>query len=322
MKDTLLYLSSDTIEAIGLGPDALIAAVERTFAAQATGQARPGPKAVVPVAAGHSFHAMPGLVAEDGLAGMKFFGVVPGNPARGLPNVCSLVVLSDLATGLPVCVLDGGWITAVRTAAMSAVAAKHLASPDSASAAFIGCGVQAHSHARLLRQVLPGLHRASVLGRSPARRDAFVAALREAGWEVRLADGPDDVLDDADIAVPTVPEAPGFAPFLDAARLPAQCFVASVDLGRSWLPASYREFSFVATDDIAQSRGLVAEGRLKSPPDFSADLAALASGAYAGGIPAGRSFFVFSGHVLGDLAVAIALYRRALAQGIGVELPR
>jgi len=322
MNDTLLYLSSDAIEELALAPTELIDAVERAFAAQAVGRARIGPKAVVPVSAGHSFHAMPGTLAAMGLAGMKFFGVVPDNPARGLPNVCSLVVLSDLATGMPVAVLDGGWITAVRTAAMSAVAARRLAHPDSETAAFIGCGVQAHSHAYLLRAVLPRLKRASVLGRSPARRDAFVAALREAGWEVRLADGPEDVLAGADVAVSTVPEAPGWTAFLDPALLPARAFVATVDLGRSWLPSGYGEFAVVATDDIAQSRGLVAEGRLKAPPDFAADLASLASGAYTGGVPAGRGFFVFSGNVLGDLAVAAALYRRALERKVGIELPR
>jgi ornithine cyclodeaminase/alanine dehydrogenase-like protein (mu-crystallin family) len=152
MTDILLYLSSAAINKIGLGAGALIDAVERVFAAQAAGAARPGPKAVVPVATGHSFHAMPGTVAGEGLAGMKFFGVVPDNPARGLPNVCSLVVLSDIATGLPVCLMDGGWITGVRTAAMTAVAAKRLASPQSETAAFIGCGVQASAHAQLLRQ--------------------------------------------------------------------------------------------------------------------------------------------------------------------------
>jgi alanine dehydrogenase len=322
MTDTLLYLSSDAIAEIGLTPGELIDAVESAFAARAAGAARIGPKAVVPVATGHSFHAMPGMLGAAGLAGMKFFGVVPDNPARGLPNVCSLVVLSDLATGLPAAVLDGGWITAVRTAAMSAVAAKHLAHPDSESAAFIGCGVQAHSHAYLLRAVLPRLKRAAVLGRSPARRGAFVAALREAGWEVRLADGPEDVLDGADVAVSTVPEHPGWTAFLDPARLPSRAFAAAVDLGRSWLPSGYGEFAVIATDDIAQSRGLVAEGRLKAPPDFATDLASLASGAYTGGVPAGRSFFVFSGNVLGDLAVAAALYRRALERGLGIELPR
>lgn len=321
MTDTLLYLSSADIERLALEPAALIAAVEEAFAAQAAGLARPGPKAVVPVGIGHSFHAMPGMLGELGLAGMKFFGVVPDNSARGLPNVCSLVALSDLSTGLPTAIMDGGWITGVRTAAMSAVAAKHLAPPDSETAAFIGCGVQAQAHARLLRAVLPRLRRASVLGRSPARRDRFAATLRDAGWEVRLATDADDVLAGADIAVSTVPEHPGWTAFLDPALLPAHAFVDAVDLGRSWLPSRYGEFALVATDDIAQSRGLVVEGRLKAPPDFAVDLAGLASGAFTGR-PEGRTFFVFSGHVLGDLAVAATLYRRALERGVGIALPR
>jgi alanine dehydrogenase len=321
MTDTLLYLSSAAIAQIGLGAGELIDAVERVFAAQAAGAARPGPKAVVPVATGHSFHAMPGTMAAEGLAGMKFFGVVPDNPARGLPNVCSLVALSDIATGLPVCLMDGGWITGVRTAAMTAVAAQRLASPESKTAAFIGCGVQARAHAWLLRQVLPGLRQAAVLGRTLARRDAFVEELRAAGWEVRLATDAGDVLARADIAVSTVPEHDGWTAFLDPALLPSHAFAAGVDLGRSWLPAKYGEFAVVATDDIAQSRGLVAEGRLKAPAAFDADLAALASGAYADR-PPGRFFFVFSGHVLGDLSVAAALYRHAVERGIGIELPR
>ena len=321
MSETLLYLSSRDIENIGLGPAELVDAVERVFAAQADGAARPGPKAVVPVSIGHSFHAMPGTIAADGLAGMKFFGVVPDNAERGLPNVCSQVALSDIATALPLCIMDGGWITGVRTAAMTTVAAKHLARAHSETAAFIGCGVQARAHARLVRCVLPGLRRATVLGRSPARRDSFVRELREAGWEVRLASGPDDVLAGADVAVSTVPEYPGWTAFLDPALLPPDAFAAGVDLGRSWLPSRYGEFAVVATDDMAQSRALVSEGRLKAPATFDADLAALAGGAYTER-PRGRTFFVFSGHVLGDLAVAAAIYRRALELGIGVKLLR
>jgi ornithine cyclodeaminase/alanine dehydrogenase-like protein (mu-crystallin family) len=160
-----------------------------------------------------------------------------------------------------------------------------------------------------------------VLGRGAARRDAFVRELQEAGWEVRLASGPNNVLAGADVAVSTVPEHPGWTAFLDPALLPRHAFAAGVDLGRSWLPSGYGEFAVVATDDSTQSRSLVAEGRLKAPPDFAVDLAALASGAYAER-PFGRVFFVFSGHVLGDLAVAAALYRRAVQLGIGVRLPR
>ena len=68
---------------------------------------------------------------------------------------------------------------------------------------------------------------------------------------------------------------------------------------------------------------LIEEGKLKAPPDFDADLAALVTGAHPGRRNADdRVFFVFAGHVLGDIAAASAVYRKALAQGIGTPLPR
>src|SRR5262245_65826622 len=78
----------------------------------------------------------------------------PRNPERGLPSINSLVTLLDGNTGVPLAVMDGNWITAVRTAGVSAVAAKRLARPDSSIAAFVGCGVQARTHADALAAVL------------------------------------------------------------------------------------------------------------------------------------------------------------------------
>jgi hypothetical protein len=62
------------------------------------------------------------------------------------PSINSLVVLQDGDTGLPLAVIDGNWITAVRTAGLSAVAAQRFANPQASAIAFIGCGVQAQSH--------------------------------------------------------------------------------------------------------------------------------------------------------------------------------
>jgi ornithine cyclodeaminase/alanine dehydrogenase-like protein (mu-crystallin family) len=202
----LLYLSRGDVEAAGLGPAELIPAVEAAFAALAAGKARVGSKGRVPIGTGHFFQSLTGTLDESGptgrkLAGTKWFGVSPDNPARGLPNVSALITLNDLETGLPVAVMDGNWITGARTAAVSAAGAKRLAIADAATCAFIGCGVQARSHALYLRHVRPGLRRAAVLGRGAASRDAFVAWLRGEGWEVRLAADGDDVLAEADIAV-------------------------------------------------------------------------------------------------------------------------
>ena len=320
---TLLYLSRADVEACGIGPAELIAAVERAFAALAAGQARVGSKGRVPIATGHFFQSLTGTLDESGLAGTKWFGVSPDNPARGLPNGSALIALNDRDTGLPVAVMDGNWITGARTAAVSAAGAKRLAAADAESCAFIGCGVQARSHAVYLRYVRPGLHRAAVLGRGAASRDAFAGWLRGEGWQVRLAADAEDVLEGADIAVSTVPEYEGWRAFLDPARLKPGALAIGVDLGRSWLPAGYPAFDLVATDDAEESRGLVAQGRLKAPAEFGGDLGAMLTGRHPGRRTAGeRIWFVFAGHVLGDLAAAGAVYEQALARGLGTRLPR
>jgi len=319
----LLYLSRDAVATAAPNPAELLAAVERAFAARAAGTARLGPKVNLPIATGHFFQTLLGALDAPAYAGMKWLGVIPDNAARGLPNVSSLIVLDDIVTGLPLAIMDANWITAARTAAMTALAARCLASPLATHAAFIGCGAQARGHAVMLRQVLPQLQQAALLGRRAESRDAFAGLLRDQGWTVRVAAGPEDALDGADIVVSTVPEYPGWEPFLDAARLVPGAFAASVDLGRSWLPASYGAFDIVATDDAEQSRVFVAQGKLKAPDRFEADLAALVTGAHPGRrAGAERAMFVFAGHVLGDLAAAIAVYQRARAQGIGIRLPR
>lgn len=297
--------------------------MERAFAALAAGTARVGSKGRVQLRTGHFFQALTGTLDEAGLAGTKWFGVSPDNPARGLPNVCALITLNDLDTGLPVAVMDGNWITGARTAAVSATAAKRLAVPEAESCAFIGCGVQARSHATYLRHVRPGLKRAAVLGRGRESRDAFARWLGEEGWQVRLAADAEDVLAGADITVSTVPEYEGWCAFLDPARLQPGALAIGVDLGRSWLPAGYRAFDLVATDDAEESRGLVAQDRLKAPAEFGADLGAMLTGRHPGRSRADeRIWFVFAGHVLGDLAAAAAVYQRATAMGLGTTLPR
>lgn len=318
----LLYLSRADVEAAGLGPGELIAAVEAAFVALASGRARVGSKGRVQLGIGWFFQSLVGALDESRLAATKWFGVSPDNPARGLPNVCATITVNDRDTGMPVAIMDGNWITAARTAAVSAAAAKQLAIPDASSCAFIGCGVQARSHAAYLRHVRPGLREAAVLGRGAASRDAFAAWLRGEGWQVRFAADGGDALAGADVVVSTVPEYEGGRAFLDPTRLKPGAFVAAVDLGRSWLP-DYTAYDLIATDDAEESCGLVAQGRLNAPAEFGADLGAMLTGKRPGRRrPQERVFFVFAGHVLGDIAAAGAVYARAIELGLGTRLPR
>ena len=94
------------------------------------------------------FRAMP--ARGDGLAMLKWVSSFPGNPARGLPTVMGVVILSDAETSEPLALLDARSVTALRTGAVAAVAARALAAPGAASCGIVGCGLHGAWAARCL----------------------------------------------------------------------------------------------------------------------------------------------------------------------------
>jgi ornithine cyclodeaminase/alanine dehydrogenase-like protein (mu-crystallin family) len=116
--------------------------------------------------------AMPCAVAEPPALGAKIVSVFRDNPARGLPTVTSIYVLSDYATGAPLAIMDGGYLTGIRTAAGSAVATRALARPDARSLGVFGTGVQARFHVELIRRVR-SLDHVLVAATSDSKAEAF-----------------------------------------------------------------------------------------------------------------------------------------------------
>ena len=118
--------------------------------------------------------AMPCAVAPNAL-GAKIVSVFRGNPSRGLPTVTSTYLLSDYETGAPLAIMDGGYLTALRTAAGSAVATRYLAQADADSLGVFGTGVQARFHVETIRRVRR-LRQVLVAATSREKAEGF------AGW--------------------------------------------------------------------------------------------------------------------------------------------
>jgi len=112
------------------------------------------------------------------LAGVKLVSIAPGNPGLDRPLVQALYVLLDGVTLTPIATLDGTYLTTFRTSAVSALAARTLASPDSSRLTIFGAGVQAWAHARSLSEVLP-LRHVDVVGRSPERVARLVGLIQD-----------------------------------------------------------------------------------------------------------------------------------------------
>lgn len=320
MTQTLLYLSEADVAGASLSLDRLREAVAGAFAAQARGTAQAAPKSVMTLGSGHVFQAKPAVLRDAGLAGMKWFGLVPSAQTSG-PSISSIIVLGDVMTGATLAVMGGNWITATRTAAMSAIAAQSLARPDSTAIGFIGCGIQAHSHLDALRLVLPRLSSVTAYSRTQDSARRLANAARKLGMNAQTAHDPQAAVDGMDVVVTSVPEG-GTLEFLDTAWLAPGAFASAVDLGRSWRRATLRQADILATDEHEQTRAVAAMGRMAFAGPYDADLADLTTGAHPGRrSKEQRAMFVFSGHALADLAAAQVVYETALRDGLGARLP-
>lgn len=318
----LLYLSQADVADAGISLDDLRESVAAAFVAKARGTGEAASKSVLNIAPGHVFQAKPAVLRDAALACVKWFGLVPAAQTSG-PTLSSLIILSDVVTGVPVAVMDGDWITATRTGAMSAIAAQFLARPASASIGFVGCGVQARSHLDALRRVLPNLDEVVAFSRTAESAVRFADYARGCGLSVRATQEAREAVEGLDVVVTTVPEGAARTEFLDPAWVAPGAFVAAVDLARSWQRGKLREFDVLATDEHEQTRVLTAMGRMTYAGPYDADLADLADRRRPGRTsPSQRAMFNFSGHALADIAAAQVAYETAQRRGLGTRLRR
>lgn len=321
MQEHLLYLSEAEVAGAGISLARLREVVAAAFEAQARGTAQAASKSVLTLGSGHVFQAKPAVLRDAGIAGMKWFGLVPSAQTTG-PTICSLILLSDVRTGRPLAIMGGNGITATRTAAMSAIAAQSLARAESRTIGFVGCGVQAASHLDALRLVLPQLTEVVAYSRTAASAERFADSARARGFRARTVQMPREAVEGLDVVVSTVPEGATPLEFLDPDWLAPGAFAAAVDLGRSWDRAGFTKLDILATDEHAQTRVLAGIGRMSYAGPYAADLAEIAAGAFSGrATPAQRAMFIFSGHALADLAAAQTVYETALARNLGTRLP-
>jgi alanine dehydrogenase len=189
---TLILSRRDVLDLLTLRD--CIEAVERAFLLHAQGHSLgPGVLAVPAVDGGFHIKAA-GLVGERSYFAAKTNANFPDNPQRfGLPAIQGTVVLADARTGAPLAVMDSGSVTALRTGAATAVAAKFLARPDARTATIVGCGVQGEIQLAAIAVVLP-LQQAWVLDVDHGRAEGLAARARaslglhvEAGKDLREA---------------------------------------------------------------------------------------------------------------------------------------
>jgi ornithine cyclodeaminase/alanine dehydrogenase len=324
MKSDLLYLSRADIERVGLGMPEIINLVETMFREKATGTVEMPPKPGIHPAPDSFIHAMPAYVPAMKAAALKWVSGYPQNPARGLPYISGLLILNDAETGLPIAVMDATWITAKRTAAASAVAAKYFAMPNPRSVAIIGCGVQGRSHVEAMTAVFSTIQRVRAYDISEETLDTFVSDMSGtyANACFIACASPRETVNEADIVVTAGPIKKIPDPGIDRGWVKPGVFACPVDFDTYWTRDALHEFSKIITDDIPQFRYYQQQGYFSGFPELHADLAEVVSGKKAGRTsPEERTMAVHLGLAAEDAVVARRLYETALDSGIGHWLP-
>jgi ornithine cyclodeaminase/alanine dehydrogenase len=324
----MLVLGRADLEKL-LTPRAVIGALADAFRAYAAGRTDVPPRGVLPVTDDGTLLIMPALAREPGgpAAGAKLVTYYAGNRARGAPTIYATYILLDGPTGRPLALLEGTYLTGLRTGATSALAADHLSRRDATRVACFGAGVQAAFQLRCLAAVRP-LTRVDVVGRDPERARAFVEAMRaDLGIAVEPAGDARTAVREADIVTCATTSR---RPVVAGAELRPGTHVDAVGAFRP----DARE---VDTETTRRARVVVdtyvtaleeagdvlipmKEGAL-SRDGIAAELAELVTGAKPGRRSADEiTLFKSVGFALEDLATAALAYRLARERGAGTEI--
>jgi len=258
--------------------------------------------------------------------GMKWIGSFPANRERGLPRASALIILNCPDTGMPIAVMDGTIISAMRTGAMTALGVYYLAPRSTRKAGMIGAGVQSRAQILGLYTAIPGVEEIALTNRDKARAETVADECRRRwGAPVRAVASIDEALCDADVAVTitTAREPLMFARHIKPGALTVQL------AGHECEFALIQQCRKIVTDDweVVKHRGIMTpaimhQHALLHDSDIHANLGELILGIKPGREnDTERIHYAHMGMGVDDVALAWAVYQTARERCLGMPLP-
>jgi ornithine cyclodeaminase/alanine dehydrogenase-like protein (mu-crystallin family) len=317
----ILYLSQADVAKVNLDMATVINLLETAFREKGAGKVEMPPKPGVHTMPDAFIHAMPAYIPSLKSAGIKWVSGYPENYKRGLPYITGLLILNDVETGIPYAVMDCAWITAYRTGAASALAAKYLARPESKTAGILACGVQGRTNLEALKVIFP-IERVYAYDILPEVQQQYVADMSsKLSIEVIGVDEPRQAVVESDLVVTSGPILKHPTPTIQKDWLQPGAYGSAVDFDSYWTGEALSQMNRISTDDHAQYQYYKSVGYFQSTPDPYADLGEIVAGLKPGRQdPKERTLAINLGLAMDDMAVAPEIYRRAKGMGIGTWL--
>lgn len=272
-------------------------------------------------------NCLPATLLDEKICGAKWVSVFPRNPKmHDVQNLSAIFVLSEIEKGFPVAVMEGTLASNLRVASIGAIAAKHLARKDSQSIGFIGAGEQAKMHLLAMKVVRPSLKECSVSAKTVEEEQQFINELSPLLPDMSFISAKTvarDAMDGADILV-TATSAQ--APLLKAEWMKPGAFYSHIGGWEDEYKVAQQCDKIVCDDwDTVTHRTqtlskMYAEGLL-SHNNIHADLHELVSGHKPGRESDDeRTYFNAVGLAYVDVAIALAMFKRAESSHIGQTL--
>jgi ornithine cyclodeaminase/alanine dehydrogenase-like protein (mu-crystallin family) len=321
MQQKILYLSRKDVEAVGVPMERIIAAIEEMFREKGEGRTEMPPKPGIHPRPDSFIHAMPAYIPSLKSAGMKWVSGFPENVNKGLPYISGLIVLNNPDTGIPMAVMDCTWITAKRTGAATAVAAKYLARPNSKIVGILGCGVQGRSNLEALRVLFP-IERVMAYDSRPEAGGLFAEEMsRKFGFDIGSVRTPREAVTGCDIVITAGPILKIPHATIQPGWLGEGAFASLVDYDAYWHRGALKEVDKFCTDDIPQLEYYKTIGYFQDIPPVYAELAELVTGRKPGRETAReRTIACNLGLALDDMATAPLVFKLAVEKGLGTRL--
>jgi ornithine cyclodeaminase/alanine dehydrogenase-like protein (mu-crystallin family) len=320
-QQKILYLSQAEVASVGVTMKEIIEALEIAFREHGNARTEMPPKPGVHTQPDAFIHAMPAYIPALHSVGMKWVSGYPENYKRGLPYITGLMILNDDETGVPLAVMDCTWITAMRTGAATALAAKYLARPESESVGILGCGVQGRTNLEALKVLFP-IKRVVAYDSLPDVLERYADDMQKRfGVQVVKAKQPREAVDGLDMVVTAGPILRKPHATIKAGWLKSGAFASLVDFDSYWEGAAMKEASKFCTDDIPQFEHYREVGYFQDVPPIYASLGELVAGKKRGRENAQEKTIACNlGLALDDMATAPMVYKRAVERKIGTWL--
>lgn len=320
-----LYLSREDVTSLDIPMKTVIEAITRGFEEMGNGRVEMPPKPGIhpgPADDNNYIHAMPCYIPALKSAGMKWVSGYPPNQKKGLPYNAGLIIWNDADTGIVRAVMDCIWVTTNRTAAASALSARHLARPESKTIGIFGCGVQGTINLKAFagEYALTEVHCYDPV---PAQAEKLAAYARGLGLKAVPESDPKNVVVDMDIVITAGPILHTPHATLKEGWLKEGAFVSMVDYDSAWSRAALAEADLFTTDNLGQyTYNKDVNGYFQNCPNVYAELGELVTGKKKGRTsPKQKTFACNLGIALEDMSVVPMVYELAVKKNIGRWLP-